>query len=62
LVDKDLHVPPELPVLSFLDVLRSLSEEHPAAREMLERNAEKLSSIVDVIQRPDPPVGNELPA
>ena len=56
LADNDLQVPPELTVLSFLGVMRSLSKDNPAVRQVLNRSAEKLAHIVTVIQKPVPPV------
>ena len=56
LTDNELKVPPELPVLSFLGALRSISEDNPVIQRLVNRNAEKLASIIDVIQKPDSPV------
>ena len=56
LADNELRVPPELAILSFFWVLRSLSETDPDIKLLVNRNAEKLSRIIEVIQRPDPPV------
>ena len=56
LADNELEVPPELSVLSYLGILRSMSEAAPNILKMVNRNAEKLTHIVDVIKRPAPPV------
>ena len=56
LADNELKVPPELSVLSFLGVLRAISEDDPTIRLLVNRNADKLAHIVDIMQRPDTPV------
>jgi hypothetical protein len=55
LPENELKVPPALPVLSFLDVLQSMSDHDPDMQKLVNRNIEKLTHIVDAIQRPDPP-------
>ena len=54
LTDNELRVPPELTVLSFLDVVQSMSEYDPGIQQLVNRNADKFASIIDAIQRPDP--------
>ncbi|MDF1514410.1 MAG: SPFH domain-containing protein [Anaerolineae bacterium] len=54
LADSELQVPPELAVLSFVGALQSLSERDPDIQRLMNRNADKLTSIITAVQKSDP--------
>lgn len=56
LTDHEQNVPPQLMVLSFVGALHSMSEHDTEIQQLVNRNADKLTRIIDAIQRPAPPV------
>jgi len=58
---RDINVPSELILMSFVDVVRTLSEQDPAVQQMMFHQAESLIRIVTSIRRDKSPFGPATP-
>jgi hypothetical protein len=57
----DITVPSELIVMSFVDVVRTLSEQDPAVQQMMFHQAESLIRIVNSVRKDKSPFGPATP-
>ncbi len=61
LADKDVQVPAQLIVMSFVDVLRAMSDRDAAVQQLMFQQAESLIRVVNAIQKKKTPFGPSVP-
>ncbi len=57
LSQRDSGVPAQLIVMSFMDVLRTMSDRDPAVQLLMYQQAESLMHIINAVQKDKPPFG-----